>query len=433
MRRRIARPVALLLVVALAAAASCGAQPAAKAQEVLTGKGIPLTLELKDLGEGWRRLEISPAMEQGDWKQYLRSLLGGSRAQVYYTKGEAVMVDGASYTVAYAVIPTPWSISGVIQALSEGRLPGAEPYTPETGLAVALLDAKTMERAGDPRPFDLQQEVAASRRPLPNPFAVFQLARARARNAASVSNLRQINLGLLIYAQDYDERLPPMKDAESAKSLLSPYVKNEQLFLQPATGRPYQPNPVLAGRLLAEVDEPSETVTFHEPDAAPDQTRGVAFVDGHVTRLSEAEWRPLEEEMAAGAERDALNEVSLAQIRQLGRALRQYAAAHGKALPPMAGVALAAALQPHVEEPGALEALVESRRFRPNPNLSRKKLADLRYPAQTAVFFESEPAEDGLGHPTRAVVFLSGRAKRLPEDEWQSLRARLRIAEAAGD
>src|SRR5690554_3979400 len=39
-------------------------------------------------------------------------------------------------------------------------------------------------------------------------FPVFARARENARRVSCTSNLRQIGLGMMMYAQDYDERLP---------------------------------------------------------------------------------------------------------------------------------------------------------------------------------------------------------------------------------
>ncbi|MCD6351911.1 MAG: DUF1559 domain-containing protein, partial [Armatimonadetes bacterium] len=39
-------------------------------------------------------------------------------------------------------------------------------------------------------------------------FPVFAKAREKARQASCASNLKQIGLALLMYAQDYDERFP---------------------------------------------------------------------------------------------------------------------------------------------------------------------------------------------------------------------------------
>ncbi|MBC7287114.1 MAG: DUF1559 domain-containing protein [Armatimonadetes bacterium] len=82
-------------------------------------------------------------------------------------------------------------------------------------------------------------------------FPVFARAREKARQASCQSNLKQLVLGWLMYAQDYDERvcpthLPPVQnprwdmwvyyDPATGKinSRLMPYVKNTDLFKCPS-------------------------------------------------------------------------------------------------------------------------------------------------------------------------------------------------------
>jgi prepilin-type N-terminal cleavage/methylation domain-containing protein/prepilin-type processing-associated H-X9-DG protein len=68
-------------------------------------------------------------------------------------------------------------------------------------------------------------------------FPVFAQARATARKAACVSNLKQIGLAFTMYAQDYDELLVPHWIDKTGipdwKTLLDPYIKrgeNRELF-----------------------------------------------------------------------------------------------------------------------------------------------------------------------------------------------------------
>ena len=78
-------------------------------------------------------------------------------------------------------------------------------------------------------------------------FPVFARAREKARQASCLSNLKQIGLGLLMYAQDYDERFPAtyqwMVEGQqwplySWRGAMVPYVKNSQLFVCPSDGAP---------------------------------------------------------------------------------------------------------------------------------------------------------------------------------------------------
>jgi len=74
-------------------------------------------------------------------------------------------------------------------------------------------------------------------------FPVFAKAREKARQTSCASNLKQIALGALMYAQDYDEFLciaqplagPPVLFFDS---VLQPYVKNTQIFKCPSKTSP---------------------------------------------------------------------------------------------------------------------------------------------------------------------------------------------------
>ena len=88
-------------------------------------------------------------------------------------------------------------------------------------------------------------------------FPVFSRARENARRASCQSNLKQIGLGMLQYAQDYDEQMVRAYyggDNESNNSsnykwmdASFPYVKSEQLFVCPSdsTNPAYQLNTTL--------------------------------------------------------------------------------------------------------------------------------------------------------------------------------------------
>ena len=75
-------------------------------------------------------------------------------------------------------------------------------------------------------------------------FPVFAKAREKARQTSCLSNLKQIGLGFLQYAQDYDETLPTdwitlppgvaWTDRYSWRAMISPYIKNTQIFSCPS-------------------------------------------------------------------------------------------------------------------------------------------------------------------------------------------------------
>jgi len=75
-------------------------------------------------------------------------------------------------------------------------------------------------------------------------FPVFSRAREKARQASCTSNLKQLMLGWLQYAQDYDERVVPGMCGHCGNpnapsnwpwyDRLEPYLKNRQIFVCPS-------------------------------------------------------------------------------------------------------------------------------------------------------------------------------------------------------
>lgn len=119
---------------------------------------------------------------------------------------------------------------------------------------------------------------------------------AKAHQSACASNLYQLSKAMLMYAQDYDNRLPP---ADRWSRALLPYYKSAQTLSCPADGKAdgYALNRNLSGADLKRVAKPAETVLLfesdqHKPNAsgtreAAAETRhaggsNFAYVDGHV-------------------------------------------------------------------------------------------------------------------------------------------------------
>ncbi len=142
-------------------------------------------------------------------------------------------------------------------------------------------------------------------------FPVFGQARERARQAACLSNVKQIGLSLSLYVQDFDEKMPadvsvPPINGGSAGSMpydrqVWPYLKNDQVYACPSDtvarensnlwdgryagrrlkrsyafigkittqqsveqGQQNDANTGVMGRSLAEIDRPAETLMLAE-------------------------------------------------------------------------------------------------------------------------------------------------------------------------
>jgi prepilin-type processing-associated H-X9-DG protein len=294
----------LLLCLFSALPAFSQSEPDTEFKALLSGAQAPVSLQLKDLNETWRRLSVtrrSGAQQSG--------LFGGGDSNTnYYTQGHTVTLGSHTYLIAYQAQSTPLDMTALLQQSRQAPLQPPDilrllspPRTPETSLKLCLLDFTTVNRLTDIQPFDLKQELQAGGADVnPNTmimaailFPVFAQARLKARETSSVSNLKQIAIAVLMYTQDYDENFPPMSSAASAEKALLPYIKNKDVFVSPLTGEPYRPNPALSRKSLAALEKPAETVLYYEASPAQDKTRGVAFVDGHVRRIPEIEWEHL--------------------------------------------------------------------------------------------------------------------------------------------
>jgi prepilin-type processing-associated H-X9-DG protein len=137
---------------------------------------------------------------------------------------------------------------------------------------------------------------------------VMNKAREKAMMASCQSNLKQICLAILMYAQDYDEVLPGEKWADD----LQPYIKNTQIMVCPArpdTKVGYAFNKALLKQNQGAIKNPAETAMVFDARAKGDNPVGTAddvppegvhngginvgFADGHVKWVDVNEARKL--------------------------------------------------------------------------------------------------------------------------------------------
>ncbi len=156
-------------------------------------------------------------------------------------------------------------------------------------------------------------------------FPVFARAREKARQTSCLANDKQIMLGALMYAQDYDEAMLAHRTNDGSATyvywpqVLQPYLKNEQILACPSDASPGTVNkyPATAGTItvgygynggqlnnhsMGSVTMPAETLVFvdcgsyyaayndanYRPEARHNEGCNVAFVDGH------AKWHSLD-------------------------------------------------------------------------------------------------------------------------------------------
>ena len=152
-------------------------------------------------------------------------------------------------------------------------------------------------------------------------FPVFAQAREKARATACLSNVRQINLALIMYIQDYDETTLSIQASDCSADwweIVYPYTKNGQLFICPdrndqdtdaciqqitggtrEVGYGYNwgplntrggglllqelPNSIVPGITLAAMDTPAQLFAFADTYDTPRITMSMGFNLGTFT------------------------------------------------------------------------------------------------------------------------------------------------------
>ena len=148
-------------------------------------------------------------------------------------------------------------------------------------------------------------------------FPVFAQAREKARQAACLSNVRQLSTAVMMYVQDYDEQYPMTANYNTGAltptiwpEMIQPYVKNDGIFTCPSAVLPGYPtgwnargyasigmNAQLAYRDpsttanateaftsvlgLASVDEPARLALFTDTPNAPFGSGSIGRYRGH--------------------------------------------------------------------------------------------------------------------------------------------------------
>jgi hypothetical protein len=159
------------LVAGVVALPGSAAAQETSLKDALYGRSAPLTLKLKDLTPEWRRISVSGGPEAGGGLSGLMggimgAMFGGGGApkpssSVYYTKGDTVTIGGETYLVMYRQPAKGMDMAALMQA-GPGALPPPEKLSPESPLALYLLNARTIVGIGEIRAFDMAVEIAES-------------------------------------------------------------------------------------------------------------------------------------------------------------------------------------------------------------------------------------------------------------------------------
>lgn len=119
-------------------------------------------------------------------------------------------------------------------------------------------------------------------------FPVFSRARENARKSSCANNVKQLGIGMMMYGQDYDENVFPIRIDGSTyfawSSLIQPYIKSRQILLCPSTSgrqQSYSYNFNAGGfpsRTLSDFPIPAQTIAFADALGTTDTSLNKSLV-----------------------------------------------------------------------------------------------------------------------------------------------------------
>lgn len=120
-----------------------------------------------------------------------------------------------------------------------------------------------------------------------------------AQRTATLSNIKQVALGIIMWQSDNDDYFPYVQGTPQLGNVIQPYIKNMEVFksLNPK-GSALRFNMCLAGATVLDVQDPAGTPLIYEAEAWDDGRRCVGFVDGHAKVLTADEWNALQPKLS---------------------------------------------------------------------------------------------------------------------------------------
>lgn len=113
--------------------------------------------------------------------------------------------------------------------------------------------------------------------------------KAQSELTQAMSHIQNIGASVMLYASDYDDRLPLASSTAQAIKLTQPYLKDDSFWNHPVRGEVLY-NTALSGVSLARIKNTSKTLLLWEKKST-EGFRVAAFADAHAAKHTEAEWK----------------------------------------------------------------------------------------------------------------------------------------------
>lgn len=310
---------------ALVAPYAVGAMPQVAIKDVINGQGLAPTMKLSTLPPEYKSVKIELAKGgDGGMASMLPMMMmsqgpsggggGGMEAFLlmsilnsYWTKADMVTMGGHEFLVTYKLElglrsnatdhdGTPFAATLRLALVRTDLIASISP-DPATSAAHVL---ELLNKAKIPVDQDVEviQIPEAQTTTAAILYPVFAQAKSAAKATATLSNVKQMALGVMIYMSDYDDVYPYPQSVAAVKFVTYPYIKNKEIYktLNPNGGQ-FLFNMSLGGVESVSIENPAETVLWYETQAWPDGRRAVAFADGHAKLVSTEEWKRFEKSL----------------------------------------------------------------------------------------------------------------------------------------
>jgi prepilin-type processing-associated H-X9-DG protein len=269
---------------------------------LLTGNALPLTVKLGNITTDWRKFSLVPLADiKATADEYTRrsemdiiplSVLF-AWLNTYYTQGQTITLHEVPYLIAYGFSDPDRerTMNTLIYNTISNRYTGSRQsgllsvmLTKETELSLCLLNLNATGMLLNIAQANLDDEFEYVAQ-------IQQQAVLQEQQRASATNLRQCAVAVLMYCQDHEMILPDI-EAYTALAKEHPTV----WWRHPATNDLYRYNLGAAGKPLREFHHPDMTPLVYEATPWPDGSRTIAYLDGHVQRVSAKQWEQLQAE-----------------------------------------------------------------------------------------------------------------------------------------
>ncbi len=224
----------------------------------------------------------------------------GAREGTYFTQWQTATAGNDSFLIVYRLAPL--SQNDLAQVFPDSKKPPSYArfmdmvprWMGDHTLNLTLLNLKTVKIVDKAQPFNFNTRVERVRG-----WAHYNLPNATPKVVAPTlplniadqqrADLRELALAVVLYAQDHNNLIPPMDDLASFKKAIQPYVK-AQTLAPPPDKTFYSLNTILSGKKTAHISVPADMIALYQTQPDKDNSRLVAFLDGHVRRLNGAQW-----------------------------------------------------------------------------------------------------------------------------------------------